>query len=80
MLAYEYQCRQCGHHFEALQNITDAPVETCPQCDGAVERVISGGSGFVFKEQRPAASVNKAQVPCCGSQGGCANPKRCCEQ
>src|SRR5271166_5094620 len=29
---YEYQCKQCGHHLEAMQKIHDAPLKKCPEC------------------------------------------------
>ncbi len=29
---YEYQCKSCGHHLEAMQKISDAPLKKCPQC------------------------------------------------
>jgi putative FmdB family regulatory protein len=49
MPTYEYRCLDCGHRFEQFQRIQDAPVDTCPQCGGRVERLISGGSGVIFK-------------------------------
>ncbi len=49
MPTYVYKCRDCGHEFEEFQSMTDSPLETCPSCNGYVERIISGGSGFLFK-------------------------------
>ena len=49
MPTYVYHCQQCGHEFEVFQAITDDPVQTCPQCGGPVHRVITGGSGLIFK-------------------------------
>jgi putative FmdB family regulatory protein len=49
MPTYEYECRKCHHHFEESQSISAKPLQTCPQCQGKVDRVISGGSGFLFK-------------------------------
>lgn len=61
MPTYEYQCRKCGHRFEALQKVSDPPLTHCPsneciQADeekgtGDVVRLISGGAGLVFKGQ-----------------------------
>ncbi len=49
MPTYEYQCRSCGHRFDARQNIT-APARTrCPHCRKKVDRLISAGAGFLFK-------------------------------
>ncbi len=42
MPIYEYRCEACGHEFEELQKINDAPVVHCPVCDkDAVHRLIS---------------------------------------
>ena len=41
MPLYEYQCKKCGHRFERIQKFSDAPVKKCPECSGAVERLIS---------------------------------------
>ncbi|MEO0079054.1 MAG: FmdB family zinc ribbon protein [candidate division WOR-3 bacterium] len=51
MPTYEYHCHHCGHRFERFQGITEPPVRRCPKCrrNGRVERLISGGSGLVFK-------------------------------
>ena len=32
MPIYEYECQACGHTFEALQKISDAPLRRCPEC------------------------------------------------
>ncbi|MFZ0435801.1 MAG: zinc ribbon domain-containing protein, partial [Chthoniobacterales bacterium] len=29
---YEYQCRACGHEFEALQKVSDPVQKKCPSC------------------------------------------------
>jgi len=49
MPTYEYACESCRYRFEAFQSIIDSPVTTCPNCGGHVKRVISGGSGLIFK-------------------------------
>ena len=49
MPIYEYECKTCGHRFEELQNIHDAPVKTCPECGGQVHRLPSTGVGVIFK-------------------------------
>ncbi len=48
MPLYEYQCQECGHQFEARQKFSDAPIDTCPKCSGAVKKLISQG-GFALK-------------------------------
>ena len=32
MPIYEYECKDCGHIFDALQKISDDPLTTCPAC------------------------------------------------
>lgn len=29
---YEYECGACGHHLEAMQKLSDAPLRKCPDC------------------------------------------------
>jgi putative FmdB family regulatory protein len=64
---YEYECTRCHHVFEEFRSITAPRRQRCPQCRGKVERLISGGSGIVFrgsgfyvtdsrKSSRPAAT------------------------
>ncbi len=39
---YEYQCDACGHHLEALQKISEAPLRKCPECGKSkLRRLIS---------------------------------------
>ncbi len=49
MPTYEYECSSCGHTFEAFQNMSDAPLSSCPECGKAVKRLIFGGTGVIFK-------------------------------
>jgi len=49
MPTYEYECDACGISFERLQRISDEPIRQCPECGGAVRRLISTGGGLVFK-------------------------------
>lgn len=41
MPLYEYQCKKCGHKFEKIQLFSDKPIKKCPECGGAVEKLIS---------------------------------------
>jgi putative FmdB family regulatory protein len=49
MPTYSYRCNDCGHQSSAFQKMSDKPVEKCSQCKGIVRRIISGGSGMIFK-------------------------------
>jgi putative FmdB family regulatory protein len=49
MPIYEYLCENCGHEFETLQKLSDAPLRECPQC--AQERLVKKitAAGFRLK-------------------------------
>ena len=50
MPTYEYGCSTCGSEWEAVQRITDAPLEVCAKCGKAsAHRLISAGTGFILK-------------------------------
>jgi putative FmdB family regulatory protein len=49
MPTYEYQCLMCGKKLDFFQKITDAPLTKCPSCQGQMKRLISSGSGLIFK-------------------------------
>jgi putative FmdB family regulatory protein len=49
MPTYEYECRKCGHQFEKFQSITAVPLKSCPKCKGRVARLLTTGSGIIFK-------------------------------
>lgn len=45
MPIYEYRCDGCGHEFEEMQKVSDAPVARCEHCGGRkVYRLISRSS------------------------------------
>lgn len=42
MPIYEYRCDACGHTLDALQKISDPPLEACPECrEPALKRLVS---------------------------------------
>jgi putative FmdB family regulatory protein len=56
MPTYEYECKKCGHVFEAIQSITADALKRCPKAEcpegtgrGTVQRLIGGGGGLLFK-------------------------------
>lgn len=50
MPTYEYRCTACGYEFEELQPITADPLRMCPSCSQpSLKRLLSGGTGLVFK-------------------------------
>jgi putative FmdB family regulatory protein len=62
MPIYEYQCEKCGMRFERLQQMSAAPVSSCPECGGSVHRVITPvgvifrGSGFYVTDNRASSA------------------------
>ncbi|KPL18809.1 MAG: hypothetical protein AMJ92_06160 [candidate division Zixibacteria bacterium SM23_81] len=82
MLTYEYRCQKCGHQFERAQGIKDPPVKRCPRCGGRVQRLITGGGGFMFKGGSPTPKIGNSapqnSASCCGITNPCSDPKRCC--
>lgn len=56
MPLYEYQCDSCDHRFEVIQKFSDAPIEVCPSCGGAVQKLLSSpaiqfkGSGWYITD------------------------------
>ena len=52
MPTYEYICRDCGNRFDHFQSMSSPPLEyykCCRNEPSSVERVISGGTGIIFK-------------------------------
>ena len=48
MPLYEYRCSRCGETFEVIQQFSDAPLEVCQKCGGAVDKLLSS-SAIQFK-------------------------------
>ena len=45
MPIYEYQCEQCAQRLEALQKISDDPLQDCPECNQpALKKLVSAPS------------------------------------
>ncbi|MEE8437428.1 MAG: FmdB family zinc ribbon protein [Candidatus Neomarinimicrobiota bacterium] len=49
MPTYDYKCKECEHEFEYFQSMSDDLLNECPQCKGEIRRLISGGTGLIFK-------------------------------
>lgn len=49
MPIYEYQCTECGHHFDVIQKIGEEHIKMCPKCSAnKVIRLVSA-AGFQLK-------------------------------
>jgi putative FmdB family regulatory protein len=44
MPVYEYECPACKTVVEVQQRMADAPLSTCPECGGAVKKIMSRSS------------------------------------
>ena len=45
MPIYEFECTQCGHHFDRLQKLSDPDPSSCPACEAPrVRRKVSAPS------------------------------------
>lgn len=49
MPIYEYQCRSCGHEFEAIQKVSDEPLRDCPACGKSELTKLVSAAGFRLK-------------------------------
>ena len=44
MPIYEYECTSCCNVFEIFQRLTEVPLTSCPDCSGAVKKLMSMSS------------------------------------
>ena len=49
MPIYEYRCGACGHHVEALQKMSEAPLRKCPDCGKSQLRRLMSAPQFRLK-------------------------------
>jgi len=58
MPTYEYVCKACGHRFEVVRSMHDAPLTVCPDCGGELRKVFTPptitfkGSGFYATDHK----------------------------
>lgn len=66
MPTYEYRCKSCGHEMEVQQAFSDAPLDTCPECQGALRKVYGNvgisfkGSGFYKNDARGSSKKSSS--------------------
>lgn len=77
MPIYEYQCEQCNHQFEAIQNLSEKPLKKCPECGKLkLTKLISAagfrlkGSGWYETDFKSGAKKNLAGSEKSGSDSG----------
>ena len=49
MPTYNYKCEVCNKVISIFQGINDKPIINCEICSGKINRVITGGTGMIFK-------------------------------
>jgi len=52
MPTYDYICSECGERFEHFQTMASSALTQKPDCEQekcAVKRIVSGGTGLIFK-------------------------------
>ena len=49
MPTYNYYCSDCDSHFSYFQKMSESPISSCENCGGKVKRLITGGTGLIFK-------------------------------
>ena len=79
MPLYEYQCNVCDHRFELIQKFSDPPAETCPNCGGAVRKLLSspaiqfkGNGWYITDYARKGAGDAKPEGKSQGDQASAA--------
>ncbi len=71
MPTYEYECRACGHRFDAFQRMSDPTRRKCPKCAKLkLQRLISGGAGVIFKGSGFYETDYKRAAPSCQKPKG----------
>lgn len=84
MPLYEYECGSCRERTEVIQRFSDAPLELCSSCGGALRKLISSpaiqfkGSGFYItdysrssgKEGTAGTEAKPDSKPAAESSGG----------
>jgi putative FmdB family regulatory protein len=84
MPTYEYECPKCENKFDVFQKITDDAGAKCPKCKSKAKRLISGGTGIIFKgsgfyatdyKKKTSNEKPSGAAPSCPSTGcqGCPN-------
>ncbi|NLI34032.1 MAG: zinc ribbon domain-containing protein [Deltaproteobacteria bacterium] len=85
MPTYEYRCESTGRIFEQTQSMSDEPTKICPECGGPATRLVSGGTGVIFKghgfystdyagNSRERTQCGR-ETTCCGRQTPCESPQ-----
>ena len=82
MPVYEYECSGCEKVFEVQQRMSDAPLTTCPECEGSLRKLMSmssfqlkGGGWYAdgYSSTSKSDSASTGSAPSCPASGGCSS-------
>ncbi|MGC4044498.1 MAG: zinc ribbon domain-containing protein [Armatimonas sp.] len=65
MPTYGYRCTVCGHEFERVQKMSDAPLTECEACGEPVKKILYPvgiafkGTGFYVNDYKPSGGKTK---------------------
>lgn len=72
MPTYDYECKECGHEFEAFQTMSEELLTQCPSCGKeSLRRLIGGGTGVIFRGS--GFYINDSRSSKTGSNGSSGN-------
>ena len=80
MPLYEYQCDACQHRFERIQKFSDPHPEACPQCGGAVHKLLSSpaiqfkGTGWYITDYAKKSSGDSGKNNSSSASSGDSGP------
>ncbi len=76
MPIYEYICSRCGSHLEAVQRVSDPPLQKCQVCGGRLKKIISApaiqfrGNGWYITDYARKPSSSKEEKSKDEAKGG----------
>ena len=80
MPIYAYKCADCGHAFDALQKISDAPLTECPSCHApALHKQLTAagfqlkGNGWYATDFKGGSKKAETPPPCQTGEGSCSS-------
>ncbi len=88
MPLYEYECFVCSKRFERIQRVNDESVKACPECGGAVRRLLNApalqfkGSGWYVtdygkgKSTAALAKTEESKAASSSSETSESKPKK----
>ena len=68
MPLYAFHCQRCDRDHELLLSLEEAGGARCPDCDGALERLLTAPAAFRNTFPRPHGRT------CCGQEERCDSP------